>query len=330
MNNCAVCDGCFRNDHPNKVICDGICRQSFHAECANFSKDALSCYREMPNLQWFCDGCIFQSRSSNVSPSQFSKFSSTAVSPTSLPSYMQRTLTVAKVKRSRNRNPVSNARSNDNNSVFLASKSANAERDVMKADGAMSSSPSANLKRPVDRLVKSPSVRESGPLTTCEITQSDVSLLETPRNTAGFELTHKEPSESKTPPAGSSSSVNVLTKSSVSPQVSSEGESPTVRQRYTSIDSRVILAPSEIRKVAYVSNFDPSVTEKHVVSYLLRKNVISSAEDVSCQILVSPNADMSTVTFVSFRISVNSETFHSIVNSELWPDGIVAREFVRR
>lgn len=37
MNNCAVCDGCFRNER-NKIICDGICRQCFHAECANFSK----------------------------------------------------------------------------------------------------------------------------------------------------------------------------------------------------------------------------------------------------------------------------------------------------
>ena len=134
MNNCAVCDGCFRNENPNKIICDGICRQSFHAECANFSKNALICYREMPNLQWFCDGCIIQTRLSNVSSSLFNKFNSTVVTPASSPSYVQRSLIAA--KRKRNRNPFPIAKLN-NGSVSLVNRSPKFDHDISNVNGSM-------------------------------------------------------------------------------------------------------------------------------------------------------------------------------------------------
>src|ERR1700704_1029884 len=108
MNNCTSCGDCFRNDHPNKIICDGNCRQSFHADCVNFSKEALLCYREMPNLQCFCDSCIIQARSSNISSPLFNKFNSTAVIPTSSPSSVQCSVIAAKSKRNRNRNSIPN------------------------------------------------------------------------------------------------------------------------------------------------------------------------------------------------------------------------------
>ena len=285
MNNCAVCDGGFRNGHPNKIICDGVCRQSFHAECANFSKDALLCYREMPNLQWFCDGCIIQTRSCNVSSPRFNNFNSTSSSPC-----VQRTLIAAKNMRRRNRNAV---KSSNNSSVFLVTRSANVVNEATKANDSVSNSTSANEKQAESLLVKSPSVYG-------------------------------------TPTAGSSPSTDVLSKKSVTAQVSAEVESPTVRPRYDSMGSPNISTPSERHKVVYVSNFHPSITEKNVVNYLLQKNVISSAEDVSCKILLSPYVDINSVSFVSFRITVNSKNFHSIVNSKLWPEDVVVREFMKR
>lgn len=109
MNNRTVCDDCFQNDNPNRVICDGICRRPFHADCANFSKNALMYYREMPNLQWFCDSCI-QTRSSNFmaanvkecahevlrhlngSSTLFNDFNSNVINSMSSPLYIQHPL----------------------------------------------------------------------------------------------------------------------------------------------------------------------------------------------------------------------------------------------
>lgn len=318
MNNCTVCDGCFQNDHRNKIICDGICRQPFHAECANFSKDALLCYREMPNLQWFCDGCIIQTRLSNVSSRQFDNFNSTAIIPTSSPSYAQCTLIAAKSKRKRNRNrnhnPIPDARSNKASSVLLVTRSANVEHDVTKANDSMSSSSLGSEMQPKKGLVTSPSVYGEKPPTTS--IQCNVALPTTQHNTAGSKLTLEEPSELTTRPAGSSSSGGVLTESSISAR--------------DSVYSRSIVSPSETHKVAYVSNFHPSVNAIQVINYLCMKKVISSSKEVSCKKLVSPDVDIDSVSFVSFRITADSKIFHSIVNSNIWPNGIVAREFLKR
>lgn len=103
-------------------------------------------YRETPNLQWFCDSCIIQSRSFDVSSPQFNNFNSTAFIPTSLFYCAQGTLIAAKSKpRNRNRRPIANAGSNDNSSVSLGTQSANAKRDAAKSDGLISSSPSARM-----------------------------------------------------------------------------------------------------------------------------------------------------------------------------------------
>lgn len=79
-----------------------------------------------------------------------------------------------------------------------------------------------------------------------------------------------------------------------------------------------------------MSKFHPSVTEKDVVDHLLSKDIITSADDVSCKILVSPNVNLESVSFVSFKITVRSKIFHSVVNSKLWPKGVIVREFVKR
>lgn len=350
MNNCTVCDECF--DSLNKVICDGICRQSFHAECVNFSKDALLCYREMPNLQWFCDGCIFQTRSLNVSSPPFNKANSTIAVTTSSPCIVERSQIAVK----RHRNSFPNAKSNRRLPVKLPDRSHGAEELIRNADHSMRS-PSMNVKpksRTVNRLTKFPVTNALNQLTTSVITQSDVDhlspsanvkqvencLVKTPTENGSIRLTEmssliaqsdvevaqsrpqrysvndvvKDPTELMNLSVNSSSFTEVLNNSSTG-QVQSQ---------------RTVSPNRETNKVVYVSNFETSVTEEQIVNYLIRKNVITSAEDVSCKILVSPSVDIQTVSFVSFKVTVGSKAFDSIVKSEWWPDGIVAREFVKR
>lgn len=302
MNNCAVCDGCFRNDNPDKVICDGICRQSFHAECANFSKNALLCYREMPNLQWFCDGCIMQIRSSNVT-SPFNNFNSAVVFPTSSPSYVQRSFINAK----RNRNSYPNVKPKEN-PVLLATGSPKFEHGNRKVNSSMCNSSSVNEMQPKNCLVKSPGTNGSIQ-TTSVINKADAD--------------HPKPQQN--------SFAEVLTKSSTAESTPIEVKDSTIQPQNDLMKPQRIASPrSETFKVAYVSNFHPSVTEEEVVEYLLQNNIIASVEDVLCKKLVSPNVNIDSVSFVSFKITCNFEIFRSVVNSELWPEKVVVREFVKR
>lgn len=313
MNNCTVCDDSFRNDNPNKVICDGVCRQSFHAECVNFSKNSLLCYREMPNLQWLCDGCIIQTRSSNVSFHPFNKANSTVVFPTSSPSsYTDRSLISA--KRNRNANP-------KNSSVFLINRSAKVIQNSRNANDLINEMQS-------EGLVKPPGANElNSPITSVAI-QSVCGQPKTPQKLEEVKEIRNEPLELENPPTNSTSFADVVTKSPIAEPVHGEDKNSTIQPRN---DLLLIGSPSSVtHKVVYVSKFHPSVTEKKVVDYLLGKDIITSADDVSCKILVSPDVNLGSVSFVSFKITVSSKIFHSVVNSKLWPDGVIVREFVKR
>lgn len=316
MNNCTVCDDSFRNDNPNKVICDGVCRQSFHAECVNFSKNSLLCYREMPNLQWLCDGCIIQTRSSNVSFHPVNKANSTVVFPTSSPSsYIDRSLISA--KRNRNANP-------KNSSVFLINRSTNVVQNSKNANDLINEMQSKGL-------VKPPSANElNSPITSVAI-QPVGGQPETPQkleDVKDVKEIRKEPLELENPPINSTSFADVVTKSPIAEPVPGEDKDSTIQPRN---DLLLIGSPSSVtHKIVYVSKFHRSVTEKEVVDYLLSKDIITSPDDVSCKILVSPNVNLDSVSFVSFKITVSSKIFHSVVNSKLWPDGVIVREFVNR
>lgn len=326
MNNCTVCDDGFRNDNPNKIICDGICRQVFHAECVNFNKDALLQYRQIPNLQWFCDNCIIQVRlptsSSNVSSPLFSKLNSTVV-PTSSPFYVQRSLPAANHKRKPRPSPKPTT-----SSVFLLTKSPTVKRNVKKANDWISLPPFKDVIGPGHKSLNSPCTNGTHPITKPVTNQSDVDQPKPKYDTENFKETLTELSEN--PSANSSSFAEVLTKSSSAEQVSTRVKGSPIEPEKDLSQLQSIASTIETHKIAYVSNLHPSVTEEEIVNYLLLNNVISSTEDVSCKKLISRNVDLDTVSFVSFKVTVRSDLFHAVVNSKLWPDKVVAREFVNR
>ena len=393
MNSCNVCDDGFRNGNPNKIICDGICRQAFHANCVNFNKDALLHYREMPNLQWFCDSCIIQTRSINVSSSPLNN--STVFVPTSSPRYVQHTFPAA----NRKRKPIRSVKQTKS-SVFLVNKSPIVNCNNENAND-LSSPPSKNEMPLVSKL----SANGSYSFTTSEFSQSDVAKQK--HNSEDFKEITEKP-DIKNLSAAFNSYAEILSSSSIAENGSTKVKNSPIKPLIcTNVHSQTIVSPSESRKVAYVSNFHPlvteevdpsrttsknemplttklpnslnkyesseinqadagkpkhntpdfkqstekshtissgfvtrrdvyvsnfhpSVTEEEVVDYLVEKNVISSSEEVSCKKLVSPNVSLAFVSFVSFKMTVSSEVFQKVVNNELWPDGVTAREFVKR
>lgn len=322
MNNCTVCDGSFRNDNPNKIICDGICRQCFHADCVNFSKDALRCYREMPNLQWFCDGCIVQTCSSNVLSPPFNKLNSTVVIPTSSSSHIRPSFIAANRNRKLNKS-----------SVSLSTRSPNVKQNlnISNVNNSICSSAVQEKNQPENQLIQSPRRNGSNPLTTSVHIQSDVTQSKPLNDSAVCEENRNVSSELKTPPGNSGSFAEVLTKSLISEHATDNVKNSKNLSLNDSIQSQPIVSPpSETQRIIYLSNLHPSVTEEVVVDYLLNKKLISSAADVSCQKLLSPYVNMDSISFVSFKITVNSKIFHSLVNKKFWPDDVIVREFVKR
>ncbi|XP_037030124.1 dentin sialophosphoprotein-like [Bradysia coprophila] len=157
------------------------------------------------------------------------------------------------------------------------------------------------------------------------INRSDAAQPKHHNDSADVKETLKVPPDLENPTSNFSSFAEVVTKSSIAKPMPDEVKDSTIQPQNDSIRSQRTFTPAtETQKVAYLFQFDPSTTESQIVSYLLRKNVITSAEDVSCKILVSPYEDMSFVSFVSFKVTVNSDIFDSVVDSELWPEGIAA------
>lgn len=384
MNNCTVCDDCFRNDNRNKVICDGYCRQAFHAECINFNKEALLHYREIPNLQWLCDTCIIQMRSSNVSfvsssTPRFNKLNFTSFARTSSPSYVRSSITAANRKRKpiRSAKPAKSSESlvntfltvnrYNNNAIDFCSPSSKHKmpHHILKTpDASKSHPPNISAINPTDVAyckpkhiedsqlesekcsVKYAGANRSHPPTKSVTNQTDAALSK-PKRTEDLEVESenqmvKSPNVNESHPptaiainqpdvAQPSSFADVLTKSSIAQTAPDEVTDVIVKPQSDSSQSRRILSPpSETRKVAYVSRVYRETTEEEMVDYLITKNAITSADDVSCTKLISPNVDLNTVSFVSFKISGSSEVFRLITEDKFWPDNIIVREFVNR
>lgn len=82
-------------------------------------------------------------------------------------------------------------------------------------------------------------------------------------------------------------------------------------------------------KQIYVTRLPPLTTTDNVIAYLLENDLISKPEDCRCIKLVPLAKDISTLTFVSFKIGVfDQSTFEAIMNVDNWSDGIGIREFV--
>ena len=83
------------------------------------------------------------------------------------------------------------------------------------------------------------------------------------------------------------------------------------------------------RKFLYASRFASSTSKEAIVKYLSNKLNIPEDEFI-CHLLVPANLDVNKLNFVSFKIGLSPEMFKKALVSEIWPAGVLVREFVSR
>lgn len=78
-------------------------------------------------------------------------------------------------------------------------------------------------------------------------------------------------------------------------------------------------------KAVWVSRLSPTITEEDVRDYIAA-NTFASSNFVVCK-LVKKGQDVSTLSFVSFKIDVNIIDFNILNDKNAWPVNVAVREF---
>jgi hypothetical protein len=94
-------------------------------------------------------------------------------------------------------------------------------------------------------------------------------------------------------------------------------------------DAEETLMAAKEKKYIYASKFS-NTTLPSEVSKFLSKKLDVSADLLDCRLLVSPNKDVSRLNFVSFKIGVDLELFQKLLQPDIWPCGVMVREFTFR
>lgn len=78
----------------------------------------------------------------------------------------------------------------------------------------------------------------------------------------------------------------------------------------------------KLTKSIYISRFNTATTPDDIASFI--KNEIQNIDenDFSTRLLVKKDADLSKLTFVSFRVMCNKALFIKLMNPDFWPNGI--------
>lgn len=100
-------------------------------------------------------------------------------------------------------------------------------------------------------------------------------------------------------------------------------------------DLKVVSAPQRQQiqkpnfdKSIHVSRIDKSVTLEMINEYISQNSQLKQTENFRCSLLVKKDKDVTTLTFVSFKVDVNSEHFDLLNDVNFWPEGVLIREFI--
>lgn len=87
----------------------------------------------------------------------------------------------------------------------------------------------------------------------------------------------------------------------------------------------------EQRKSVVASMIHPSTEPSHLQSFLLKQlNLPADSTLIRCSLLLPKGKTAAEFNWVSFRVSAPESSFMSLQKAELWPKGVVVREFVQR
>lgn len=81
-------------------------------------------------------------------------------------------------------------------------------------------------------------------------------------------------------------------------------------------------------KAIWVSRFNRDTTVEEITDYILTETNIDDKSMYTVHKLVKKDCDLTTLKFVSFKIQVNEDNFAILMDPDMWPEGILVREFV--
>lgn len=85
--------------------------------------------------------------------------------------------------------------------------------------------------------------------------------------------------------------------------------------------------PSELPMTLCASNFHPETTTEELENYIIEHTEVKDKTKFKCSKLVKKDADLTQLTFVSFKIDVSPEAYDILKQKENWPKNKTIREF---
>lgn len=111
---------------------------------------------------------------------------------------------------------------------------------------------------------------------------------------------------------------------------------PKVGTRVNAIGLSVVRLPTpkprnEIRKfekAIWISRLNPSTTPEEILEYISANTAVTDVSKLNCHKLVKKDRDLSTLSFVSFKIEMNTDDFNILCDPSVWHEGVMVREFL--
>lgn len=81
-------------------------------------------------------------------------------------------------------------------------------------------------------------------------------------------------------------------------------------------------------KSIHVSRIDKSVSLDMINDYIAQNSQLKPSDDFRCTLLVKKDKDINSLSFISYKIDVNSVHFAELIDVNFWPEGAYIREFI--
>lgn len=80
----------------------------------------------------------------------------------------------------------------------------------------------------------------------------------------------------------------------------------------------------------YISRLHPSTTSEQIITHISAKIGVDVSSDLTCNVLIPKNRNIEDLSFISFKIRVNTNVLDKVTDPSIWPVGIIIRDFKYR
>lgn len=85
----------------------------------------------------------------------------------------------------------------------------------------------------------------------------------------------------------------------------------------------------KFEKSVWISKLDPSVSNEMMSEFILTHTDLTDKSQFNVHKLVKKDADITELSYVSFKIDVNEQHFDALMNPDTWPKYVAVREFIQ-